>query len=397
MRREDYEEAKAKNPDWDKVIARDIKTWTKLFAFDSVLARKEYKIVMDAITKRVESFVSLIDEEELRVKYRMELIEYGEKVYKWTMEHFGKYTPYLLSLAATNPKDLSQQQIKVVEKQGAFILDFFRLQLSGPVVPTENAAGYSSATAAGMYSRDLHELVKQQLQDFLDLEVKPTYYANVNPRSIAEMAVRFNKYKEQKKALIDRGVNLVYIPPHSNCSKRCQPWQSRLYSLDGSSGTIDGHKYIPIEEASDNQTYTSKRTGRTYYNGLFSYNCRHEMQEYQRGMVFEKIPDSVIEKRRAIETKQREMEREYRAYREKEELYRILGNRSKNKEVLKIATDARKKAAALRKEYEAFSRKNKITFYPSRLQIMAGENRYVRTVGKNDKIAKEALKLKNEA
>ena len=91
------------------------------------------------------------------------------------------------------------------------------------------------------------------------------------------------------------------------------------------------------------------------------------------------------------------MERDYRAMREKEELYRIIGNRSNNKGVLKIATETRKKAAALRRKYEEFSRTNKIAFFPNRLQIMAGENRYVRTIGKNDGIAKEALKMKNEA
>jgi hypothetical protein len=31
MRREDYEAAKAKNPDWDIKVAQDIKTWSKLF------------------------------------------------------------------------------------------------------------------------------------------------------------------------------------------------------------------------------------------------------------------------------------------------------------------------------------------------------------------------------
>lgn len=397
MRREDYEVAKDKNPDWDKLIAQDIKTWSKLFIFDSILTRKEYKAIMEAITKRVEGFLELIDIEEVRRKYRSDLLEYAEKVYRWTMDHFGKYTPYLLSLALTNPKNLSRQQITVMEKQGSFILDLSKVQASSFSVRSSADYAYSSATAAGMYYKDLQKLVREEMQAFLDLEVKPTYYANVNPRNIAEMIVRFDRYKQQREELTSRGVTLVYVPPHSNCSKRCQPWQGRLYSLDGSSGVIDGKKYVPIEEAADNQTYTSKNTGRTYYNGLFAYNCRHEMQEYQRGMVFEKIPDDVIERRRELEAKQRRMERDYRAMREKEELYRILGNRTQNRSVLQIATKTRKKAAEIRKEYEAFSRKNNIAFFPNRLQIIAGENRYVRTVGKKDGLAKAALTLKSEA
>lgn len=400
MRREDYEEAKNKNPDWDKVAARDLKTWTKLFIFDSVLTKKEYKSVIDKIEKRIENFVELIDIEEIKKKYRAELFEYAEEVYKWTQEHFGQFTPYLLSLAITNAA-LNRQEIRVLETRGAAVVDLTRAMASnapdGIVLPMQKASGYSSATSAGMFYKDLQELLKSEVQNFLNLEVKPTYYANVNPRSMAEMIVRFNKYKAQREALTQKGVELVYVPPHSNCSKRCQPWQGRIYSLTGKSGTVDGKKYVPIEEAADNQTYTSQRTGRTYFNGLFSYNCRHELQEYQSGMVIEKIPDSVIERRREIEAQQRKMERDYRALREKEELYRIIGNRSNNKGVLKIATETRKKAAALRREYEDFSRKNKITFFPNRLQIMDGENRYVRTIGKNDGIAKEALKMKNEA
>jgi hypothetical protein len=121
------------------------------------------------------------------------------------------------------------------------------------------------------------------------------------------------------------------------------------------------------------------------------------MEEYKRGMNFEEIPDDVIERQRGLEAKQREMERNYRAMREKEELYRILAKRSGNKDVLAIATATRKKAAAYREQYVAFSKRNDLAYFPNRLQIVAGENRYIRTVGKNDKFAQEAFQMKNEA
>ena len=401
MRLEDYKEAKEKNPDWDKVASRDLKAWTKLYIFDSVLRRTEYKTVTDKISKRIEAFVSLIDDDDIRRRYRAELTEYSDKVYQWTHDHFGKFTPYLLSLALSSPASLNKQQITVLEKQGAFVLNLATATKPAPIdrlrAPFMKASGYSSSTSADMYYKDLQKLVKKELQAFLDLEVKPTYYANVNPRSIAEMVVRFNEYERKRRELETRGVELVYVPPHSNCSKRCQPWQGRIYSLNGTSGTVDGKPYVPIEEAADNQTYTSQNTGRTYYNGLFAYNCRHDMQEYQRGMVIEKIPDSVMKKQRALEARQRQMERDYRALREKEELYRLIGKAQSNKSVLEIATQTRKKAAALRKEYEAFSRANKIAFYPNRLQVISGENRYVRTIGKNDSIAQAAKRMKSEA
>jgi hypothetical protein len=401
MRLEDYKEAKDKNPDWDKVASRDLKTWTKLYIFDSVLRRTEYKTVTDKISKRIDAFVGLIDDEEIRKRYRTELTEYAEQVYTWTKDHFGKFTPYLLSLALTDPKHLNKQQIHVLEKQGSFVLNFASITNNDPVdrlrISMMKASGYSASTSGDMYYKDVQKLIKQELQNLLDLDVKPTYYANVNPRNIAEMIVRFNEYKRKRQELENRGVELVYVPPHSNCSKRCQKWQGRIYSLNGTSGTVDGKQYIPIEEAADNQTYTSKNTGRTYYNGLFAYNCRHDIQEYHRGMVIEKIPESVMERQRVLEAKQRQMERDYRALREREELYRTIGRLQKSKEVLEAATQTRKKAAALRKEYEAFSRANKIAFYPNRLQVIAGENRYVRTIGKKDSIAQAAKKMKSGA
>lgn len=396
MRREEYEEAKRNNPDWDKVVAEDIRSWSKLFVFDSVLAKTEYKVIMDKVSKRVESFTTLIDEEEIRKKYRSDLLENAEKLYKWAMEHLGRFTPHLISLALL--KSPTAQQIKVIEKQSAFVVDLSNVADAMTITDGSSShLGYTFAESGGMFYKDMQKLIKEELDRYVKLEVKPTYYANVNPRGMAEMAVRFSIYQKQKQELKDRGVKLVYVNAHSNCSKRCQPYQGRLYSLDGTSGTKDGKRYIPIEDAAENVTYTSERTGRTYYNGLFSYNCRHSMQEYEDGMRFEKIPDEVIEETRELEAHQRKMERDYRALREKEDLYRILGNRTKSREALAMATATRKKAAELRKSYVAFSQKHELPYNPSRLQILHGENRYVRTVGKHDPMAQAALELKNEA
>lgn len=397
MKREDYEYAKNKNPDWDRVVSQDIKTWSKLYIFDSILARREYETIIKKIERRIDDFVSLIDADDVKAKYKSDLTEYAQKTYQWTMEHFGKFTPYLLSLAVASTKTLTPKQIDVVATQGAFIIDLGNVNVSRTVLdePLKDYA-YSTGVSANAFYRDVHKQVKQQMKELAELEIKPTYYANVNPRNIAEMNVRFNVYKENKQAFLNRGVSLVYVRPHSNCSKRCQPYQGKLYSLDGTSGFIDGRKYIPIEEVADNQTYVSNNTGKTYYCGLFSYNCRHTMEEYKRGMQFERIPDDVIERQRRVEMHQREMERNYRSLREKSELYYILYHRSGNKDVQSIARSASVKAATLRKEYITYSKKHNVPYYPTRLQILEGENRYVRTSGKKDGFAKQALKLKNE-
>ena len=398
MRREEYEEAKRKNADWDKEASADIRSWSKLYIFDSVLSKREYKKVIDTITKRIESFVSLIDEKEIADKYRSDLTEYAQKTYEWVQEHFGRFTPHVLAMALSDKSTLTKAQIKVVEEKGAAALsitgplDTRFLKKTGPA----KDYAYTQGTAAYGYFEDVHDAVKKAMAEFEALEIKPKYYANVNPRNIAEMLVRFNAYKKKKKDLIDKGVDLVLVPAHANCSKRCERWQGRVYSLNGTSGSIDGRQYIPIEDAADNVTYTSKNTGKTYYAGLFAYNCRHDLVEYKQGMNIERIPADVIERRREVEMQQRKMERDYRLLREKSELYYLMFKKTKNPEMQKIARKVQLKAQNLKKKYIAFSKENNIAYFPTRLRIAAGENRYIRTKGKKDSIAKEALRMKKE-
>lgn len=407
MKREEYEEAKRKNADWDKEASSDLKSWIKLFIFDSVLSRKEYKTIIETITKRIENFVSVFDEKEIGEKYRNELTEYANGVYQWTHDKFGGLSPFLLALSLGDKETRTPTQIKYVERNYQY---FAKIEgnIDTRLVTSQNDVrghildrnvedyAYTHGTPQQSYFRDIHKSVRQMMAELEKLDVKPKYYANVNPRNIAEMSVRYNEYKRQKNELIMQGVDLVLVSAHANCSKRCQPYQGRVYSLNHTSGSIDGRRYIPIEEVSDNVTYTSKNTGRTYPCGLFSYNCRHFMTPYKQGMNIEQIPDDVIERRRNLEMKQREMERTIRGLREKAELYRIIHKHSKDEQMRKIAFNAEKKARALKAKYIEFSQENNISYIPTRLQILAGENRYVRTVGKKDAFAKEALKMKIE-
>ena len=404
MKREEYEEAKQKNADWDKEVSADLKSWIKLYIFDSILGKKSYQSIIETISKRIEAFVSVIDEKPIADKYRQELTEYAEGVYEWTYAKFGGMTPLLLALSLGEKKSRTVAQVKYVEDRKQFFVNFEGVdavkahQLGGTPSFDEHIPdwAYSQGTAGQGYFRDIHNAVKQAMAEFEALDVKPKYYANVNPRNIAEMSVRWNEYKRQKQELIMQGVELVLVSAHSNCSKRCQPFQGRVYSLNHTSGSIDGRSYIPIEDVSDNMTYTSKNTGRTYPCGLFAYNCRHFMRPYEQGMNIEQIPDDVIERRRKLEIEQRKMERDIRGYREKAELYRILYKHSKDEQMRKIAQKAEERARGLKAKYIEFSRSNHISYIPTRLQILAGENRYVRTIGKKDAFAKEALKLKEQ-
>lgn len=189
-------------------------------------------------------------------------------------------------------------------------------------------------------------------------------------RSIAEMTVRYNHQQDMITNLRADGVDLVYIEPHANCSKRCEKYQvggskhpSGLYSLNGSTGiTPEDHvKYVPLEFATNNpddRYVTSK--GKIYQNGcILGYNCRHRLIPYKPYTQPIPIPADVIENRREVETNQREMEREIRFLRGK----RLQATSREEKNKLKLIIDR-----AVEK-YKNYSLENKMAYYIRRTEI----------------------------
>lgn len=178
----------------------------------------------------------------------------------------------------------------------------------------------------------------------------------------SEMYVRNRWQQDNLDRLKASGTKLVWISSHVNCSERCQPYQGKLYSTDGTSGvTADGHNYAPLEAATDR--YTMTKSGKVYRNGtLTGFNCRHYTIPYEpNGITPEIFDDSEIEKARAIETEQRRLERE--VYHAREDYYSFRGNNAV------IAAKYYHKAMAKRKEYIKFCEDNEVAWYPSRIQV----------------------------
>lgn len=97
-------------------------------------------------------------------------------------------------------------------------------------------------------------------------------------RNLAEMQVRYERHLQEIADLKNSGTRLVVCSVHADCSDRCAPWQGRVYSLDGTSGTTeDGRKFIPLETATD--IYYTTKAGRTYKNGLLGFNCYDDKTE----------------------------------------------------------------------------------------------------------------------
>lgn len=222
---------------------------------------------------------------------------------------------------------------------------------------------YNWAVPLEQWERSYTKTINRIMVDLVYSDAKEDYTTNVNLRNIAEMTVRYERQLERLEELKADGVKLVWIEPHANSSERCEKYQGRLYSLDNSSGKIDGIDYRPLEYATNNPVdrYVT-RAGKVYQNGCITgFNCRHQLIPYATGNRPMPIPADVIARRRAIEQRQREMERDIRAQKRKAVLMRNVSPEAYNK--------AREKASRLTELYEEYSRKNDAAFSRERTSI----------------------------
>lgn len=192
-----------------------------------------------------------------------------------------------------------------------------------------------------------------------EVALDPNDYTGRNSlRNLAEMEVRYKAHQDTIDGFREQGVKLVIASSHADCSDRCAKWQGRIYSLDGTSGEIDGMKYVPLETATDH--YYTTKAGRRYKNGLLGFNCRHTLEEYVG-----QIPQTVSAKKRkkeyAITQEQRRLERAVRRAK-----VQALTNKGIDKQAYK---DAQAQAKDLYKKYVDFSMKNGRAFYPMRVAV----------------------------
>ena len=227
-------------------------------------------------------------------------------------------------------------------------------------IPKANLYGVPMRKFMQDYTEDnvrpvIDRLCKEQARDPNDLTGRNTL------RNLAEMEVRYNDHLQQIEDLKTNGERLVIASTHADCSDRCRNWQGKVYSLDGSYGTTDdGRQYQPLENATD-VFYTTK-AGITYKNGLLGFNCRHYLVPYKNGFKFPKPDVKEERKQYAITLKQRELERNVRAWRTKAVESKGLDE--------KAYETAKQKAYEWNKLYIKFSQENQRAYYPSRTKVI---------------------------
>lgn len=305
------------------------------------------------------------------------LLNFYNRQYEELRRSFGWQLLTLSSILLLQNKTLTGREIRPTkaEKQQALqVIERAGFEPpQGPQGP-QNEGIYAESDIFDK-SRVLGSPLQKFSQDYFRQNVKPAFDRLIKQfpkdpgdisgrnslRNRAEMEVRYNEHLENIENLKQQGEKLVIASSHADCSERCRPWQGRVYSLDGTSGTTDdGRRFVPLETATD-IFYTTK-AGVSYKNGLLGFNCRHFLVPYKSGYRFPKPNAAEERKQYAITVKQRELERTVRLWKTKAVTYK-----GTDEEAYK---NAKRKAQEANAAYIAYSRKNNRAYDPSRTKLI---------------------------
>lgn len=333
-----YERARSIGKNWQAAYISERETDMKALMRDSVVQAIPYTSVNAKVNSFTAETVERLESERLKSMVRSTFPKFAGRVY---MKWLTIYGTYALGLAFR----------KVATAKGnAIPVEYNRALESLP-------RAHNRAVPNGVYNKEYEERVNERIDEIVKMHAKSDYSERLTVRAQAERELRAEWHEEQLSGLREKGVNFVWINSHANCSERCQPWQGKLYSLNGTSGTLDGVSYQPLENATD--IYDTTKSGKTYKNGCISgFNCRHKLVEYKKGFRPEEIPEAVTKRESEIEKKQRYYENIVRHYECSAEMA----------EGTKKAKAHKKLAAKWRKDYIAFCKENNVPYYPSRFK-----------------------------
>lgn len=338
-----YELAKKQGLNWQALLVEETQTEIKELIKDMILKGKNKFEIGKEIEKKINVCLDELEIERLKEEVERGLRAFADKVY------------IILFILFANITYKQIQAISNVARGSATPKD---------IRTAEQALGqmaYERRVPLNMYSKNYMQMVKERIDTLSRLEAKEDYTSRMTLRNSAEIQVRHEAIEKQLQDLRDKGENLIWIVPHANCSERCQPFQGKLYSLDGTYGTVDGIQYQPLEVATE--VYETTKAGKIYKNGcLNGFNCRHRTQPYRQGNKPKTIPAAVIDKERDINNKQRYLERGVRSWRDRALQWKGIDDNEYRY--------AKAKAVEWNNKYIEFSKKNGVAYYPDRTKII---------------------------
>ncbi len=219
----------------------------------------------------------------------------------------------------------------------------------------------------------VEEYFKKLKKRTIELADASTYEADENGQvrkaslfAKAERELRYESNVQMINDMIKEGHRYCWISAHSDCSKRCEPWQGKLVDLIAPSVNsrfetgerIDGNIVYSLKDITNQvDKYGYKN------NIIVGFNCRHYLIPYTPRSTppFDKYGEGEIAKDRKINKKMRYQERRIRNLRERIDLLNVIDPNEAKK--------LHRKALALEREYIAFAKRNHFAYYPQRIRI----------------------------
>lgn len=180
----------------------------------------------------------------------------------------------------------------------------------------------------------------------------------------AELDLRYEGQVDMIKDLVNRGVRYAWTSSHPDCSKRCAPWQAKLFDLQAEHSELSGHRMR--NKVDGNTVYCFKEVISQvdkygYQNNIIiGFNCRHRLIEYTPNSVApHEYTKEQIRRNREINQKLRALEREIRYYKQQSILYNSIDK--------SLAAAYKRTAKELTEYYKNFANRNGYAWYEWRI------------------------------
>lgn len=197
------------------------------------------------------------------------------------------------------------------------------------------------ATVLGEKSRTeairetIAEMSKKGIPAFVDKtgrEWSPEAYVDMDIRNTAKNAALAAEFA----SLDELGQDIILVSSHSGARPLCAPYQGKLYSISGKSGTITDAKgktynYTPLSGTSFGKAA-----------GLFGINCGHRMRGVSDGTFINREKEfdgeETSEEYKKVQ-RQRELERVVRKKKTEANMYGAAGDKDAARDLRRLAKD----------------------------------------------------------
>ena len=253
------------------------------------------------------------------------------------------------------------QLVKEIEKNGELAQDFKTYKLD----MRYERKGYP-------YIADYPKLLKERIKDLSKTQTISTT-GDSNGMSLwqkAELDLRHEKQMDMIDELKNRGVKLAWTSSHPDCSKRCEPWQGKLFDLEATHSDLSNHRMNYKVEGNTVYCFNEvihqqqkTKSGKVYENNIIvGFNCRHKLIEWTPKSVAPKeFSKKDVAEQRKINLKLRELERKIRYLKQQVILYNSIDKQR--------AMRIQRQVDRLVAYYKKFANDNGYSWYEYRIKV----------------------------